>query len=306
MQAGKGWKESSEPHATEPLSLYTVFDVTAYGQMVSVPRVYKKVSYVPIITYTTKEGSYSGNVAQTITTYPLYTVIVTLAAGVVTNIAYDDGCFFCPANGPLCGYTSFDANASVSAEVPAAAYQGCAVDMATCYPGLGAPATVPGQWLNTSLITPAYNVTSLANVTSLVATVNGTNTTWANVTSLVNVTTTVPAVFENTWAYNATALAAAAAASPSAAPSANATAAPAGALAAAESCDLKIFVVWQGTDANGQYLKSVNKRFSRFRQFSVSTAYQSALNLGQQAVDVSKTAFNVADGIPGAVSRKND
>lgn len=67
------------------------------------------------------------------------------------------------------------------------------------------------------------------------------------------------------------------------------------------TCDLKVFVVWQGTDRKGNYCTSVNKRFSRYRQFNVATAYQSALNLQAQGLDIAKSAINVAQSIPGQI-----
>ena len=67
------------------------------------------------------------------------------------------------------------------------------------------------------------------------------------------------------------------------------------------NCDLKVFVVWQGTDRKGNYCTSVNKRFSRYRQFNVATAYQSALNLQAQGLDIAKSAINVAQSIPGQI-----
>jgi hypothetical protein len=41
-------------------------------------------------------------------------------------------------------------------------------------------------------------------------------------------------------------------------------------------CDLKVFLVWIGTDASGQYLRSANNRFSVYRKYGVSSLYQSA------------------------------
>jgi hypothetical protein len=41
-------------------------------------------------------------------------------------------------------------------------------------------------------------------------------------------------------------------------------------------CDLKVYVVWTGTDANGNSLTSAGLRFSRFRQYKLSTLYNSA------------------------------
>jgi hypothetical protein len=41
-------------------------------------------------------------------------------------------------------------------------------------------------------------------------------------------------------------------------------------------CDLKVYVVWTGTDAQGNYLKSASLRFSRFAQYSIKDMYASA------------------------------
>lgn len=38
-------------------------------------------------------------------------------------------------------------------------------------------------------------------------------------------------------------------------------------------CDLGIYVVWQGTSADGQQLSSANQRFKRFRQYAMSNQY---------------------------------
>lgn len=67
------------------------------------------------------------------------------------------------------------------------------------------------------------------------------------------------------------------------------------------SCDLRLFVVWSGTDRNGQFLSSINRRFSRFRQFGTSTLQQSTLNVGNAAVSIGVSTLNTATGIPGAV-----
>ena len=67
-------------------------------------------------------------------------------------------------------------------------------------------------------------------------------------------------------------------------------------------CDLKVFVVWDGTDAAGNYLKSSNKRFSVYRAFAVATAFQSALNLVQQAFDIGNTVKSIAQTVPGMLT----
>jgi len=41
-------------------------------------------------------------------------------------------------------------------------------------------------------------------------------------------------------------------------------------------CDLKVYVGWYGTDANGNYLTSASKRLSQFRQWSVVELFTAA------------------------------
>jgi hypothetical protein len=71
-------------------------------------------------------------------------------------------------------------------------------------------------------------------------------------------------------------------------------------------CDLKVFVVWTGSDARGNYLTSVNKRFSRFRQFNIATAYQSALDVASQGVDLANTAVSRIQQVPGQIGIGGD
>lgn len=44
------------------------------------------------------------------------------------------------------------------------------------------------------------------------------------------------------------------------------------------NCNVKVYVGWFGTDANGRYSTSAGKRLSRFRKYSLATAYDSALS----------------------------
>jgi hypothetical protein len=64
-------------------------------------------------------------------------------------------------------------------------------------------------------------------------------------------------------------------------------------------CDLKLFIVWSGSDANNQYFTSANKRFSRFRQFGTATAFQSAINIGLQGLTIAQNTLGLVDGVPG-------
>jgi len=62
--------------------------------------------------------------------------------------------------------------------------------------------------------------------------------------------------------------------------------------ASGDACDLKLFITWTGTDANGAYFQSANLRFSRFRQFGVGQYYDdiaSGVDAGVNEV-VSKSA----------------
>jgi hypothetical protein len=262
--------ESYATHLTQ--TFYSAFDVSSYGFSSNVPRLYKKLVYTrsplatPIAVGDAGQTSSWGQLTTSISTFPLYTAIIQLTRGVVTGITWDDGCFFCAANGADCMANAFDTNSSAEA---GGQYVGCQAPFATCYPTVSPANTIPGK----------YNLTTLTNVTV----VNATTGEAANVTRATSA-----------WAYvNQTAFTSPAA---QGAATANATSA----------CDLKIFVVWTGTDAAGQYLKSVNKRFSRFRAFSVASAYQSAINIANQASQISQTAVNIAEGIPGATTRGDD
>ena len=72
------------------------------------------------------------------------------------------------------------------------------------------------------------------------------------------------------------------------------------------SCDLKVFIVWAGTDSKGNVLTSVNKRFSRFRQFDVATAYQSALNAESSGLSLASTALTQIESVPGRIGVGTD
>jgi hypothetical protein len=63
-------------------------------------------------------------------------------------------------------------------------------------------------------------------------------------------------------------------------------------------CDLKVYVVWTGTDINGQYFQSAGLRFSRFQQFAISSLYVSARSLSLSVYDGAKdTATSAADTV---------
>lgn len=65
------------------------------------------------------------------------------------------------------------------------------------------------------------------------------------------------------------------------------------------TCDLKMFVTWSGSGADGQYFVSANKRFSRFRQFGTATVFQSAINIGLQGLTIAQNTLGLVDGVPG-------
>ena len=58
------------------------------------------------------------------------------------------------------------------------------------------------------------------------------------------------------------------------------------------NCDLKIFVVWTGTDSEGNYFTSASLRFSRFAKYSINDLYASAK---QNTLTVATEAKEVAD-----------
>ena len=68
-----------------------------------------------------------------------------------------------------------------------------------------------------------------------------------------------------------------------------------------DECDLKMYIVWTGTDANGNYFQSAGLRFSRFQQFAISSLYTSARTLALDAYDA--TASTVESGVEAVKSR---
>ena len=66
-------------------------------------------------------------------------------------------------------------------------------------------------------------------------------------------------------------------------------------------CDMKLYVVWTGTDVNGQYFQSAGLRFSRFQQFAISSLYVSARSLSLEVYDGAKdAATSVSDATTNA------
>ncbi len=66
-------------------------------------------------------------------------------------------------------------------------------------------------------------------------------------------------------------------------------------------CDLQVFITWTGTDRNNVALKSSSKRFSRYRQYGVASAYNSALNLAADAQNIANTAITAVQSVPGRI-----
>jgi hypothetical protein len=52
-----------------------------------------------------------------------------------------------------------------------------------------------------------------------------------------------------------------------------------------ELCELNVYVVWSGTDSTGNYFRSAEKRFSRFRGMSVDNYIESAAETYEDAQD---------------------
>ena len=78
-----------------------------------------------------------------------------------------------------------------------------------------------------------------------------------------------------------------------------------------DDCDLKLFVVWTGTDANGKVLLSSDSRFSAFPpnriQENVMAGVNSALgNLNDIKDTVTGTLTGAVDAVGGAVDTVGD
>jgi hypothetical protein len=230
IQDGVGNVSSLEAssNASDTRVFYQVFDVALLGAASAYPRVFKR------LTYSHAAGA-GGALVADIVTFPIYTAIITLNRGVVSSVAFDEGCFFCAENTPQCDYNALHAN--LSQTIYDRDLKGCSLSQAACYPA-------------------SFSAAALAG--------------------------------------NASAAAAAAA---------NATlAAAANATAPASPCDLRLYVVWSGSDAKGNGLLSANKRFSRYRQFNVATAYQSALNAADTATSLAERTKSTFEAIPGQIT----
>lgn len=70
----------------------------------------------------------------------------------------------------------------------------------------------------------------------------------------------------------------------------------------ADPCDLKVYVVWTGTDSTGAYLKSAGRRFSRYRQFGAASLFQGALNVVNDGLNVATDVLNSVQNLPSRIS----
>jgi len=210
IKAGEGWVETINANASLTSVFYATFDISSMGVFSSYPRIYKTLTYSP---------SNTGVATGDITTIPVYTAIIQMDNGVVSNIGWDDGCFFCAENTDTCAFSAFNANASLP--IADSTLRGCRKASDECY----ADAFTNDQ---------ATNTTGNATLT-------------------------------------------------------------------AGNCDLKIFLTWTGTDRNGQYLRSANKRFSRYRAFGVATAYQAAVNIAEEGMNIANTAIGEIKAVPGKI-----
>lgn len=123
---GGGWVEAlpgNITNATAPLTVYTVLEAAVLDVASPLPRVYKQITYRP-------DGQ--GGAVADITTLPVYTMIVSMADGVVTDIGWDDGCFFCAENGDDCVKSAL--NATTSTLIDSDTFVGCRSTADTCYP----------------------------------------------------------------------------------------------------------------------------------------------------------------------------
>jgi hypothetical protein len=214
LEEGVGWVPTIAPNVSQVSTFYATFDVSAIGAVSTYPRVYKRLTYTP---------NAAGGADGDIITIPLYTVIISLTDGVVSDIAWDDGCFFCPENTEECAFSAYSVNGTGAILDPS--LRGCRKTSGECYPD--------------SYTTAGTNATSSAATTDVNATlVDG-------------------------------------------------------------GCDLKVFVTFTGTDRNGMYLRSAGKRFSRYRQFGIATAYQSAINLANEGANVADSAIGAITSMPG-------
>jgi hypothetical protein len=71
----------------------------------------------------------------------------------------------------------------------------------------------------------------------------------------------------------------------------------------ANSCDLKLFIAWTGTDASGTYMQSAGRRWSRFRQYALGlpTAWNELKAIASDAANrLTPSGFEETDQDPAA------
>lgn len=166
------------PSANASLRYFDTITVSSLNGT-SLPRVYRQTDLV---------ADSNGNVTSTVYVWPLLTAVVHVVDGRVDALTWDDGCFFCDANGDLCKFNAMDP--SLYKLYPEPEFRGCAETVTSC------------------------------------STEDESN-----------------------------------------------------------SCDLKLYVVWTGTDANGDFFRSAGLRFSRFRSFGLSSLYSSARKTGNKGIN---------------------
>jgi hypothetical protein len=123
MKAGEGWMDTIRANASESSVFYATFDLASVGVFSPYPRIYKRLTYTPSAT-----GVASGDII----TIPVYTAIIQMTNGVVTDIGWDDGCLFCPENTDECTFNAFSVNASQP--IPDQTLRGCRKASVDCYP----------------------------------------------------------------------------------------------------------------------------------------------------------------------------
>jgi hypothetical protein len=125
MEKQLGWMHNITVNASDPgpFTYYITFDLASHGAVSPFPRIFKKLVY---------SSDKKGGLVADIFTVPTYTAIIKLTDGVVTDIGWDDGCFFCPENTDECMHTGLDVN--TTDEIMNPIFRGCRKTMEQCYP----------------------------------------------------------------------------------------------------------------------------------------------------------------------------
>jgi hypothetical protein len=240
-----------------PTSYFVAFDLHSYDKQSNFPKIYKNISYDPC----PPEGSVGVfTPVSVVHTLPVYTAIIGLVMGKVEYIDWDEGCFFCAANGPDCVPDTYDVNASLP--IIDVGMRNCRRDTDSCYPSVSPSATDGPAAASAS---PAASEMVLSDDPENPA---------PSASASASVTPSISP-------------------SPQVANPVNST---------SNACDLKVYIAWAGTDANGRYLTSAGRRFSRFRQYGTSTLYQGAMNVIDDSVNIANKAIDYVQTIPGRLS----